>query len=69
MTDDKDTKVSGCVINQNQTYFFLSGKSIHFDSSRELHIFKPSEFESLPTPENESKTHGLCFCRYSMKKL
>ena len=44
MTDDKDTKVSGCVINQNH-FFFLSGKSIHFDFSRELHIFKSNEFE------------------------
>ena len=30
---------------------------------------RPNEFESLPTPENESKPHGLCFCRYSMKNL
>ena len=58
MTDDKDTKVSGCVINLNN-FRFLSGKSIHFDSSRDLHIFKPNEFESLPTPENKSKTHGF----------
>ena len=58
MTDDKDTKVSGCVINLNN-FLFLSGKSIRFDSSRDLHIFKPNEFESLPTPENKSKTHGF----------